>query len=148
MPSKTAYGHWRAFWSVSLNNDDVIAALETIIDGEIVKRDRHTLEADGEDLSALFIQRLIRKGYRWLAVADTALVIGSKCPAFIVQERTAVFGWVKWMKYDVGIYRKFFASEWRKPSGTPVLILAQNETVFVNDGLTQPHDPDAPPVFE
>ncbi len=131
-----------------MNNEDVIAALEMIIDGELVKRDRHTLEEDGEDLSALFIQRLLRKGYRWSTVADTSLAVGSKCPAFIVQEGTAVFGWVKWMKYDVGIYRKFFASEWRRPSGSPVLILAQNETVFVHDGLTQPHDPDAPPVFE
>lgn len=129
---------------------DIIQALDEIILGQIVKRSKHELIWDDTNIKELFVQRLHLHRFEFKKIKDVDVPVGFRCPAFLVREQWAYFGWVKWMKYDEGIYWKYFASEVRRPSGSPVIIVTSDDIkeIYVNDTSHEEHDPDMPPLYE
>ncbi|MBL7994511.1 hypothetical protein JNM05_03990 [bacterium] len=131
-------------------DNDIIQALDEIILGRIVKRSKHELTWDDKNIREEFIQRLLHNHFEFKKVKNVDVPIGFRCPAFLLREQWAYFGWVKWMKYDEGIYWKYFASEVRRPSGSPVIIITSDDIkeIYVNDLSHEEHDPDLPPLYE
>jgi hypothetical protein len=136
--------------SIMIADDEIVQALDEIILGQIVKRSKHELLWEGDNIRELFIQRLHVNRFEFKKIKDVEVPIGFRCPAFLLREQWAYFGWVKWMKYDEGIYWKYFASEVRRPSGSPVIIVTSDDIkeIYVNDTSHEEHDPDMPPLFE
>lgn len=131
-------------------DNEIIQALDEIILGRIVKRSKHELIWEEQNIREEFIQRLLYNHFEYKKIKDVDVPIGFRCPAFLLREQWAYFGWVKWMKYDEGIYWKYFASEVRRPSGSPVIIFTSDDIkeVYVNDTSHEEHDPDLPPIYE
>ncbi|MBX7151885.1 hypothetical protein K1X84_09620 [bacterium] len=133
-----------------LSETEIREAFEEIIKGKIVKRFRHSLVHDGNDCTELFIKLLNENNFVKKTVSQTHVDVGFRCPAFLIVHQEATFGWVKWMNYNHPHYLKFFASEERKPSGSPTTILKPEDPtyLYVNERLAEEHDCDAPPLFE
>lgn len=133
-----------------LSDVEIREAFEEIIKGQIVKRFCHSLVYDSKDCTDLFTDLLNENGFVKKTVAQSHVDVGFRCPAFLIDHQKAIFGWVKWMHYDHPCYLKFFASEERRPSGTPSIILKPDDAqrLYVNERLAEEHDCDAPPLYE
>lgn len=133
-----------------LSENEIREAFEEIIQGKIVKRFRHSLVCDERDCTAMFVEILGENGFIKKTVSQSHVDVGFRCPAFLIDNQEAVFGWIKWMNYNHPRYLKFFASEERKPSGTPLLIIRPEDQryLYINERLAEEHDCDSPPVYE
>ncbi len=133
-----------------LTDQEIAEAIDEIISGRIVKRSKHPLVWEGENIRPVFIRCLEENNFHLKTVEESLTPVGLRSPGFFIQGLWAYFGWVKWMKYDENIYWKYFGSEMRKASGTSVIIFKSSdpEQIYVNDALQEEHDPDAPPVYE
>lgn len=131
-------------------NPDFSEGLDIWIEGETIKRVSLLLIEDGIDFKRLFIDKARKHGYSEQTVANARTPVGNRSPAILIREDEALFGWIKWIKYDEGVYYKFFATELRKPSGTPEIIIRSDDLtpIWINDLIMESHEPDLPPTYE
>ena len=134
-----------------MNNTELIEAIDEFIKGDIVQRRRFQLIIDNSpSIEDLFITRLKKQDFQKKTVRESQVPVGYRSPAFLIQMNWAVFGHVKWTRYDADTYFKYFASVEKKPSGSSEILLKEDDqqVLFVNDTIQEIIDIDAPPLFE
>jgi hypothetical protein len=111
-----------------------------------VKRGRHELRVDGEDLSGLFLEALRLEGFEPAAVRDVDVSLGERVPAFLVREGRADFGWVFREKFTAERSRRLFGSIVRNAKGDWDIQLGDGsrEPVHVCLAGRMATDPDRP----
>ena len=121
-------------------------ALRSIIDGKTVKRAKHNLTHEGENLSSLFIDELAARGYRATTVEQVGVQPGERVPAFLIEEGFAHFGWVFWEQFTSWKLRKLWGSVQRNTKGDwDIQIPATRPTtIYANDSLKIEMDIDHP----
>jgi hypothetical protein len=121
-------------------------ALEEIVDGKSVKRGRHDLRWESQDVVNAFIQVLQDHGYVLTTVQDVDVCPGERVPAFYVFERTAHFGWIFWEKFSRRKMRKLFGSVVRNAKGGWAIQIptARATALYANPGLKCEMDLDNP----
>ena len=124
-------------------------ALSEIIDGRTVKRGRHELVYEGEDLTPVFVNELVRHGYLPSAVEAVKVEPGERVPAFLVDRRVAFFGWVFWEQFTTWKLRKLWGSVIKNDLGDwEIQIPATRSTIiYSNESLKLEMDIDHPPEF-
>jgi hypothetical protein len=129
--------------------DRLRGALSDVIDGRFVKRVKHELVHEGEELTPLFIEELARHGYRPASVEEVKAEPGERVPAFLVEGGIAYFGWVFWEQFTSWKLRKLWGSVLRNGRGDwDIQIPAGRKTViYANEALKLEMDIDHPPEF-
>lgn len=112
-------------------NTSLPEVLRDIIEGKIVKRSKHDLVFEGKDLSALFIEMLVRHRYLPITVETADISPGERIPAFYVREQTAYFGWVFWEKFSQLRLRKLFGTVVRNAKGDWLYQLPSNSSTII-----------------
>jgi hypothetical protein len=92
-------------------------AFSEIIRGAHVKREVHELVYEGSDLTSVFVDELAIHGYLPLLLEELQVSPGERIPAFVIQGRTAYFGWVFWEQFTSWKLRKLFGSVVRNARG-------------------------------
>ena len=82
---------------------------DDIITGR-VKRFTHSLIYQDRDWTDQFIERLQVHQFRDLPVDEVPIDAGERIAGFCLQDTRAIFGWVRWEKFQEGIQRKFWGS--------------------------------------
>jgi hypothetical protein len=125
------------------------AALGEIIDGRIVKRIRHDLVYEGENLAPVFIVELEKRGYRQTTVGKVDVQPGERVPAFYIKDDVAYFGWVFWEQFTTWKSRKLWGSVIKDTRGDWEIQIPASRTtpIYANDSLTLEMDIDHPPEF-
>jgi len=115
-------------------NWEISEILDDIILGRGVKRIVHDLEYDGNIFTDLFIQRLRLYKYRPMRVGDVPIETGYRVPAFLIDGKTAIFGYVFWEVFSDTRKRKLWGSVVRNEKGDWKYTLngSSSQTVFVN----------------
>jgi hypothetical protein len=128
---------------------NVREALEAIIEGKVVKRIRHELTHDGNDLSGLFLEELTKYGYSAATVASVDVKPGERVPAFFIESGIAWFGWVFWEQFTSWKLRKLWGSVAKNKMGDWEIQLSANRpaTIFANMGMKLEMDIEHPPEF-
>ena len=108
--------------------------LDDIILGRGVKRSVHDLEYDNFLFTSLFIDRLRLYKFRPLPLQKIKIEIGQRVPAFLVNGKTAIFGYVFWEVFSESKKRKLFGSVVKNEKGDWKYVLQGNNSsvVFVN----------------
>ncbi|MGB9591201.1 MAG: hypothetical protein ACP5US_07110 [Candidatus Kryptoniota bacterium] len=116
------------------SEDEIIRALDDIIDGKIVNRSMHRLVYDGRDVSQSFIERLIQRNYLPMRVEEISVNSGERVPAFVVRDVVAYFGWVFVEKFSDKKSRKLFGSVVKNKKGDWLIQIPTNskEIVYAN----------------
>ncbi len=124
-------------------------AFRDIIEGRNVKRIKHELTHDGNDLTQEFIDELQRKGYLPGTVEQVNVQPGERVPAFHVDEGIAYFGWVFWEQFTSWKIRKLWGSVIKNKRGDwDIQIPAtRTTTIYANELLKLEMDIDHPPEF-
>lgn len=123
------------------------AALDDLILGRGVKRGRHDL---APDVLPRFVQRLRALGFEERTVAEVAIEVGTRVPAWLVRPPVADFGTVFWEVFTERAKRKLFGSQVRLTTGTHAgdwevqLYPTHAEKVFVNMALAETYDASRP----
>lgn len=117
-----------------------------IILGSGVKRSKHELVWNGNDLTAAFIAALRRSGFHPLTVGETEIEPGERIPAFFLEGHTAYFGWVFWEKFSRLRLRKLFGTVVRNAKGDWLHQLPSNSTtiIYADPSHVLPMDIDRP----
>lgn len=129
-----------------LTETEIEEAFREIIAGRSVKRSKHDLFSGGIDRSGLFLRTLSASGFRPVTVGKIDIRPGERCPAFLVQNGTALFGWVFWEKFSQLRLRKLFGTVVRNPNGDWLVQLPANSTAVIYADTSQvlPMDIDRP----
>jgi hypothetical protein len=124
-------------------------ALADIVDGRTVKRAKHELLHDGADLTPLFLEILVERGYRPVTVAEVPVDPGERIPAFLVVGTTALFGWVFWEQFTSWKIRKLWGSVIKNARGDWDVQIpeARATVIYANTSLKLEMDIDHPPAF-
>jgi hypothetical protein len=124
-------------------------ALASIIDGKDVKRVRHDLHYDGQDMSVHFINELQQKNYLPMTVDQVRVQPGERVPAFFIKESIAYFGWVFWEQFTSWKIRKLWGSVIKNQRGDWDIQIspARKDIVYANELLKIEMDIDHPPEF-
>jgi hypothetical protein len=124
-------------------------AFRAIIDGKDVKRIRHDLQYDGEDLTALFCEELEKKGYRKTTVGAVGVAAGERAPAFFFDGTITYFGWVFWEQFTGWKLRKLWGSAVRNALGDWEIQIPATRTtpIYANEALKLDMDIDRPPEW-
>jgi hypothetical protein len=111
-----------------------------------VKRGRHELTMDGQDVSDLFLEALRLEGFEPTRVRDVDVAVGERVPAFLLREGRADFGWVFWEKFTPDRSRKLFGSVVRNQKGDWEIQLGagSRERVYVRHAGRMKTDMDRP----
>ena len=96
---------------------NIIDALDAIIQGKVVTRNRHNLIYDNRDLSAIFVERLAINGYLPQTVRNASCAPGERIPAFYLEKSVAYFGWIFWEQFTSRKMRKLWGSVVKNPKG-------------------------------
>lgn len=88
---------------------DILQTFDDIITGS-VKRFTHALTYQGRDWTAEFVERLEFHQFRDLPVSDVPIEAGERIVGFYLVDAHAIFGWVRWEKFQEGVQRKFWGS--------------------------------------
>jgi hypothetical protein len=125
---------------------DLLQAFRDLAAGRGVKRGRHDLHVDGEDLSGLFLEALRIEGFEPARVRDVDVSPGERVPAFLVRDGRADFGWVFWEKFTEERSRKLFGSVVRNARGDWEIQLGtgSRESVHVQPAGRMTTDPERP----
>ena len=120
-----------------------------IIDGKSVKRSKHELMHNDEDLTPFFIEELHSRGYVPTIVEHVNAAPGERVPAFFLEQSTAYFGWVFWEQFTSWKLRKLWGSEIKNSKGDWQLQIASGKPtiIFANEALKIEMDIDHPPGF-
>jgi hypothetical protein len=124
----------------------LLQAFRDLAAGRGVKRGRHDLHVDGEDLSGLFLEALRLEGFEPARVRDADVSPVERVPAFLVRDGRADFGWVFWEKFTEERSRKLFGSVVRNARGDWEVQLGtgSREAVHVQPAGRMTTDPDRP----
>ena len=98
-------------------NWEIIEILDDIILGRGVKRTLHDLEYDGVIYSSSFIDRLRLYKYRPLILDQIHVSVGYRIPAFLLKDKTAIFGYVFWELFSENKKRKLWGSVVKNEKG-------------------------------
>jgi hypothetical protein len=124
-------------------------ALSAIVEGKIVKRNKHELSYEGNDLSGVFIEELKRLNYHPTSVKDVRVEPGERVPAFFVNNKTAYFGWVFWEQFTSWKLRKLWGSIMKNALGDWEIQIpvSRATTIYANESLKIEMDIEHPPEF-
>lgn len=95
----------------------VSEAFHDFITGTGAERTRLDLTLNGQDLTSQFLIELQHLRFLPMSVGDIDVKPGERVPAFLVQDRTAYFGWVFWEKFTEKKQRKLWGSVVRNKKG-------------------------------
>ncbi|MBI2427464.1 MAG: hypothetical protein HYV29_01450 [Ignavibacteriales bacterium] len=124
------------------NSDQLMEALHDIVEGRAVKRSKHELIFQGNNVTEAFIETLRLHQYLPGTVDDIDIKPGERVPAFYIEDHTAYFGWVFWEKFTELRLRKLFGTVVRNPKGdwliqlppkSPKIIYVNRSTIFEMD---------------
>jgi hypothetical protein len=123
-----------------------LSALRDLAAGRGVKRGRHTLRVDGEDVSSDFLEALRLEGFVPIRVRDVDVALGERVPAFLVRGDRADFGWVFFEKFTERRSRKLFGSVVRNARGDWDIQLGRGspEPIHARIAERRTMDPDRP----
>ncbi len=123
-------------------NWEISEVLDDIILGRGVKRSVHSLEYDQAVYSDLFISRLRLYKYSPMPVAQIEVQPEWRVPAFLIDGKTAIFGYVFWEVFSDHKKRKLWASVARTEKGDWKYTLPGNSStvVFANPDKKQEAD--------
>ncbi len=129
-------------------NEELLEALSDIVHGRSVKRAKHELIFEGNDITGPFIQTLT--GHHYLPSTVDRIIIqpGERVPAFFIERDTAYFGWVFWEKFTQLRLRKLFGTVVRNPKGDWLIQLPSNSTKTVYADTSQIFEMDIDRPFE
>lgn len=124
-------------------------ALSAVIEGRFVKRVKHELIYEGEDLTPVFTGELARHGYRTTVVEAVNVEPGERVPAFLVDGGVAYFGWVFWEQFTSWKIRKLWGSVIKNSRGDWEIQIpaTRNTVIYANEALKLEMDIDHPPEF-
>jgi hypothetical protein len=124
-------------------------ALRDIIAGKIVKRSKHELVFEGEDLTVPFIDELQKCGYHPSTVERVTVNPGERIPAFYLMNSTAYFGWVFWEQFTSWKMRKLWGSVLKNDKGDwdIQIPVTRDVTLYANERLKLEMDIEHPPEF-
>jgi hypothetical protein len=124
-------------------------ALSDIVKGTGVKRAKHELVHDGEDLTGPFVGELLREGYLESTVGDVPVGPGERVPAFYIDGKIAYFGWVFWEQFTSWKIRKLWGSTIRNERGDWSIQIPESvrTVIYVNKSLKLEMDIDRPSGF-
>ena len=133
----------------NISHGDVREALGEIINGKNVKRVRHDLRYEGNDLTPEFVSELQRSGYLSTTVDGVDVQPGERVPAFFIDRGVAYFGWVFWEQFTSWKIRKLWGSVIKNQRGDwDIQIPAKRTTIiYANASLKLEMDIDHPPEF-
>ncbi len=116
------------------DNWEMSEILDDIILGRGVKRSVHDLEYDNFLFTGLFIDRLRLYKYQLVPINKIEVEVGQRAPAFLVNGKTAIFGYVFWEVFSETKKRKLFGSVVKNEKGDWKYVLQGNKdsVVFVN----------------
>ena len=125
---------------------DIRSVLDDIIEGKSVKRSKHELIFEGNDISPLFIKALRRHRFHPTTVDEIAIELGERIPAFYLDGTIAYFGWVFWEKFSRLRLRKLFGTVVRNAKGDWLIQLPSNSTkiIYADTSLIFEMDIDRP----
>ena len=129
--------------------DNIRDALCAIVEGKTVKRIKHYLHHDGQDLTQMFLMELQRQGYKPATVGQVECKPGERIPAFYIQDQIAYFGWVFWEQFTSWKIRKLWGSVIKDTRGDWKIQIPATRatTIYANDSLKLEMDIDHPPEF-
>lgn len=124
----------------------LLPSLRDLAAGRGVKRGRHSLRLDGEDVSDVFLEALRLEGFEPSRVRDVEVGPGERVPAFLVRGDRADFGWVFREKFTETRSRKLFGSVVRNARGDWDVQLGSGsrERIHVHRSGRRGWDPDRP----
>ncbi|HHJ51717.1 MAG TPA: hypothetical protein ENJ89_00855 [Caldithrix abyssi] len=115
-------------------NWEISEVLDDIVLGRGVKRSVHDLQFDQNIYTELFVERLQLYKYRPMPIKDIPIEVGKRVPAFLIDGKTAIFGYVFWEVFSDKRKRKLWGSVVRNEKGDWKYVLPGNSSriVFVN----------------
>ena len=124
-------------------------ALASLVEGKIVKRNKHELTYNGGDMTGLFVEELRRQSYVPITVDAVDVRAGERVPAFLIQGSTTYFGWVFWEQFTSWKIRKLWGSVLKNEKGDwEIQISASRPTIiYANEALKIEMDIDHSPEF-
>ncbi|MDD8019482.1 MAG: hypothetical protein PHP42_14000 [Bacteroidota bacterium] len=131
-----------------LNEDKLRETLHDIIEGKIVKRSKHELVFNGTNVSDIFIEELTKKNFLPMTVNHIKIEKGERVPAFLIEDRTAYFGWVFWEKFTELRLRKLFGTVLRNTKGDWLIQLSSNSTTMIYANIVLKIEMDIDRPFE
>ncbi len=113
------------------------AALDEIIVGSGVRRSKHELMIDRNNVSHRFQAALERHHYFPTTVGKVDVRPGERVPAFYLDGSTAYFGWVFWEKFTELKQRKLWGSVVLNSKGDWAIQLSPSShgIIFANPSL-------------
>ncbi len=123
-------------------NWEISEVLDDIVLGRGVKRSVHDLQFDQNIYTELFIERLRLYKFRPMAVRDIHIEVGKRVPAFLIDGKTAIFGYVFWEVFSDKRKRKLWGSVVRNEKGDWKYVLPGNsgQIIFVNPDMQEDID--------
>ena len=120
-----------------------VEALDDLILGRGVKRGRHDLPPE---VFPLLRERLAAHGFVPSLVADVAIEVGVRLPAWLLRPPRIDFGTVFWELFTETKRRKLFGSEVRNAKGDWEIQIPPGspETVWVDPGRAERYDVSRP----
>jgi hypothetical protein len=88
----------------------ISTAFDDIISGLNVKRIFQKLEYNSIDYTDLFIERLKYHNYITTIVSQIKIDPGYRIPGFLLQNKSAIFGYVFWEIFNINSKRKLWGS--------------------------------------
>lgn len=127
-------------------NEELLEALSDIVHGRTVKRAKHELIFEGNDITTTFIETLVRHHYLPSTVDRITIQPGERVPAFFIENNIAYFGWIIWEKFSRLRLRKLFGTVVRNAKGDWLIQLPSNspKTVYADTSQTFEMDIDRP----
>ncbi len=129
-------------------NDELLEALSDIVHGRSVKRAKHELMFEENDVTKSFIETLIGHHYLPSTVDRITIQPGERVPAFVIEKNTAYFGWVFWEKFTQLRLRKLFGTVVRNAKGDWLIQLPSNSAKIVYADTSQIFEMDIDRPFE
>ncbi len=120
-----------------------VAALDDLILGRGVKRGRHQLPPE---IFPLFLERLATCGFGPSLVADVAIEVGVRVPAWFLRPPRIDFGTIFWEVFTDAKRRKLFGSVVRNAKGDWEIQIPPGspETVWVDPSRAERYDASRP----
>lgn len=128
------------------SHDHLREAFAAFILGTGATRVKLSLTLDERDLTEEFIRSLGLHGFAGTTVGNIDIEPEQRVPAFLIQERTAYFGWVFWEKFTDTRMRKLWGSVLRNEKGDWAIQISSSQptTIYANAHLMREIDIDRP----
>ena len=130
----------------SSSHEHLHDAFAAFILGTGATRVKLSLLLDGSDLTEEFVRSLGSHGFAGTTVGHVDIEPEQRVPAFLIQERTAYFGWVFWEKFTDTRMRKLWGSVLRNEKGDWAIQIPSSRptTIYANPHLAKEMDIDRP----